>query len=253
MIPGGILTTDPFSDGVPFTLSTFSPTDPTRRWGSIQQNFDWNINLGFQQIGGGGAGGGVGIGDGTVVSTVDCFSFVDGGTCDASYCSNPTFDSWTDVDSFKLTVSDLGVGTGHYKDRLCQAGPIYVHRTDIGVYECQGRAVDSNNIIVYGNCLNRQIRLYLFAHESGHVYDHRVSGAIDGLNTVILSEGSLPTYSGGTGQCGSNNNVREDFAETVADWLYIYFTGCHVPPVSYDAFWNTYSGHKSFAQSVLFY
>ena len=31
--PGGILTTDPFSDGVPFTLSTFSPTDPTRRWG----------------------------------------------------------------------------------------------------------------------------------------------------------------------------------------------------------------------------
>jgi hypothetical protein len=45
MIPGGILTTDPFSDGIPFTLSTFSPTDPTRKWSSVQQYFDWNITL----------------------------------------------------------------------------------------------------------------------------------------------------------------------------------------------------------------
>jgi uncharacterized membrane protein YheB (UPF0754 family) len=54
---GGILTDDPFSDAVPFTLSTFSPTDPTRKWGTMQQFYDWNINLDFESQGEGEWGG----------------------------------------------------------------------------------------------------------------------------------------------------------------------------------------------------
>lgn len=47
MVPGGILTEDPFGDGVSFALSTFSPTDPTRKHGSLEQSYDWNIVLGL--------------------------------------------------------------------------------------------------------------------------------------------------------------------------------------------------------------
>jgi hypothetical protein len=58
---GGSLTADPFSDAIPFTLSTFSPTDPTRKWGSIQQGYDWNINLEYYQPGEGIPPTGVGM------------------------------------------------------------------------------------------------------------------------------------------------------------------------------------------------
>lgn len=58
--PAGILTEDPFSDGIPFALSTFSPADHTRKYGTMDQYYDWNFYLGADAEGLPGAGGYVG-------------------------------------------------------------------------------------------------------------------------------------------------------------------------------------------------
>lgn len=42
---GGMVTMDPFSDLVPFSLSTFAPVDETRKFGSLPQSYDWDIVL----------------------------------------------------------------------------------------------------------------------------------------------------------------------------------------------------------------
>ena len=71
---GGIITNDPFDDLVPFSLSTFSPVDMSRRYGYKTQSFDWNIELDptdgpSEPASSGGSGGGG-------ISETEC------GTCD---------------------------------------------------------------------------------------------------------------------------------------------------------------------------
>jgi hypothetical protein len=42
---GGMVTMDPFDDLMPFALSTFAPVDETRKFGSLPQDYNWDIVL----------------------------------------------------------------------------------------------------------------------------------------------------------------------------------------------------------------
>ena len=78
---------------------------------------------------------------------------------------------------------------------------------------------------------------YLFAHESGHIYDHRYGHA--GFSEIYNVVGPLPSYP--FPECGKASE-SETFAEMIGIYIQPYVSSCKLPPTyslrDYPAYYN---------------
>jgi hypothetical protein len=73
---------------------------------------------------------------------------------------------------------------------------------------------------------------YLFAHETGHIYENRYKqDTYDGYTFPdTQSEGTMPTYAGGCKVPDTKGtypiSIHEDYAETIGNWVQINTYDC---------------------------
>ena len=171
--------------------------------------------------------------------------------------------------NFEASLWNISGKTGSFLSTLCSSGKkITLSRVSGGGDYC-GFASNSGVITFNDTCTSYYIRLdatsYLLAHELGHVYNWwelptntSVPGFPGGFDSVKGLDGgkTLPTYDG---NCTTNNNVSEDFAETIGDMVAINTFGSCAKTASltypirdYNAFWDKFPNHRRFAQEVIF-
>ena len=68
------------------------------------------------------------------------------------------------------------------------------------------------------------------------------------LTSAIAAEGTFPTY---PGNCGFNNTLNEDFAETIGNWVQV--NACDCPGVAtygpdWSTWWDYFTAHKTWAE-----
>lgn len=287
---------DPFDDPVVFSLSMFSPIDPTRKFGQRVQDYDWNITYGDAipsvNPGPGGPGGpdpaNPGPGPGpitpppgwvpghvmpgpvTAPQGPNCFEFLDQGTDPGGHYY---FGPWTpqDIATFQAAIERFrSANIGSYLDRLCEGGTIYMYRTYQQNYAGSrigwcSEVLSRSQIVWTSVCAYSAsaVDYYasLVAHESGHIYIHRIGMAEFGgsgfSNAISEDGGTLPTYPisyVNYPRCSRSGMTTEDFAETVMNWVAIDGSGCPFDPAwtSWDAFWADFPGHFNYASTVLF-
>ena len=258
MVPGGILTEDPFGDGVSFALSTFSPTDPTRKHGSLEQSYDWNIVLGLDPTTGLplapvgpiyiGPNGPLQPKPTGIADNEGCFDFV-----------NSNEGTWGDAEiaAMKIAIEDLRVGTGGYLDRLCGDGNIQLFFSPKRYNFCafaSGRTITfySRQENSPGWCppYHPGYNSYLLAHETGHVYDNYVGKEeMSGysFSKALAVDGFLPTYS--PGGCQNNTNEDEDFADTIGNYVLWNSFDCKAAA---GLHLSMFTEHWKYATNVLF-
>ncbi|KKS31373.1 hypothetical protein A2380_02635 [candidate division WWE3 bacterium RIFOXYB1_FULL_43_24] len=155
--------------------------------------------------------------------------------------------SGTEQPFFENALIIISQKTGSFLPKVCgAAGTVTLRR--ISGEDC-GRAYRNNTITFGDTCVSyytSQPKInYLLAHELGHIYDYRLGIPVE-FNTAF-SEGSLPTYDY---HCGPGNDIWEDFAETIGDWVNINTFGTcaggGADTSSEDAFWNSYPLHRDF-------
>jgi len=119
---------------------------------------------------------------------------------------------------FQAAAIELSSHTA-YAAKLCAAGTITVRLNTSGPVTTGACAGASANSMFFNNCLYFQTHgqafiTYLFAHESGHTYDHRTSDLSRFISQGVMSEGGLPTYC-----IAQPPPPNEDFADTIGDYV----------------------------------
>ncbi|RJR26843.1 hypothetical protein C4561_03655 [candidate division WWE3 bacterium] len=221
--------------------TTISPVDPTRSPGTIDAFETWTA---------GGGGSMIEILNPTSrPSTTSCFEFVD---APGSTIGQHPIGTWPtyEVDALNAAIVELQAVSGGYLDRLCAAGTIELYWAPWDPGWC-GHVFGS--IIVFTDTCSYSrayYNAYLFAHETGHVYNNRVGwdsvpGLIQFAEVDDRDGGTLPTY---PGDCSTSNTSGEDFAETIGNWVRINTFDC----AGIDAtLWGQFPAHFEFADEVL--
>ncbi len=122
------------------------------------------------------------------------------------------------IGEFQAAAAELSSHVA-YATKLCAAGPITVQLNTSGPPTTGACAGAGANSMFFNNCVSFQSHgqpfiTYLFAHESGHTYDHRSSDLSRFIVEGVMSEGGLPTYC-----IVQPPPPHEDFADTIGDYV----------------------------------
>ena len=229
-------------------ITALNPADPTRT-GGLAGSIDRFGEGTPGTYDGCSADSYVGQGDGVGSVPADCFSFEGASTSVPAGMYTGTLIDWPagNLSSFQAAIEVLSQRSGDYINRLCSGGKINLLRSSMVPGWC-GNVITRDTIVftslcTYGvqNYLN-----YLFAHETGHVYMSRFGSA--DLTSAIAAEGTFPTY---PGNCGFNNTLNEDFAETIGNWVQV--NACDCPGVAtygpdWSTWWDYFTAHKTWAE-----
>jgi len=190
-------------------------------------------------------------------SSVACFDF----TSASGNIGDWTVGTWPT--SFENLVNNTALPnlqrvSGGYLGRLCAAGRIKVYYSPTSAPGIWGEVYGTDTIVIsaaadYSFGL---VTSYLFAHETGHIYQNRngiesLPGVITFSQAEIQDGGSLPSYSDHCGNGNLDKGGSEDFAESIGDWVQVNTYVCAFPEKDWNSFWTKYAGHKEYVEKVL--
>src|SRR3989344_902610 len=215
--------------GMSAILSTISPTDPTR--GAVAIDIDGGVISDYE--------------GGSAVD-IDCFTFVDSTSTITIGGSTYHLKAWDQNQVsgvFASAIAALQSRSGAYLGKLCAAGSITLLRASDTPGNCAH--VSASDEIVYTDQCSYSTQTYvdyLFAHETGHVYDGRNADIYGLFESYVYGEPKIPTYSL---SCGGGQSVSEDFAETIG--VNIGVNNDCAP--AYTLNWANHPKHLEFARN----
>ena len=174
-------------------------------------------------------------------TTVNCFNFVSQYGVINVGAESFNITPWPGalLSKFKIAVSELQSRTGNYIPKICAKGKVNVYKASDSDIQYCGYAPGTDIMVFTGACnFYEQILVtYLFAHESGHIYDHRYGHA--GFSEIYNVVGPLPSYP--FPECGKASE-SETFAEMIGIYIQPYVSSCKLPPTyslrDYPAYYN---------------